>query len=452
MRIPLPVQFETRQGDVTKDARIKNGYVEIQGETGRVRKRPGNTDLGLIEVGASQLLACWNGLLSVVNGSLSSLTITNIPAAITGDVVTDDMSAAVSTASDPWQFLYFNNAWYVPTWDVNTGYAALVKIAWDGASVTVTNVAPTLTMVCDALTIAKSNTSIVIAGAWMSANSSPYEGEIWSATFNETSMTFVSRLTSATRTIDDVFYLNGVFLAFLFNGTDTRVSKSVNDGVTWTTAANLTDVFIFGAFYDGSQWVFIGRDENTTAMKVYFSSDLVTFSLQVTNLPIQSSAENAIFVEGKGYFAFLQNYIYQSDDALTWVTDTPYNVLGHLTTDGAGEIYFEYAGSIYRRVAANDWEVFYDGTAPAVAMLGSRIETNNGTLENGLVFISGGEIASSDFTLNAVTDSPSYDEVTPTIISSVTPSLALFATSTGAAQSQQQLFIKSSDQAWIYTE
>lgn len=71
MRIPLPVQFKTRQGNVTKDARIKNGYVEIKGEVGRVRKRPGNTDLGLIGVGDAYFLGCVS--LTPSGGNLSSM-------------------------------------------------------------------------------------------------------------------------------------------------------------------------------------------------------------------------------------------------------------------------------------------------------------------------------------------------------------------------------------------
>lgn len=77
MRFQLPTQLKTRQGDTEKDARIKNGYVEIHGQLGKVRKRPGVNDLGIIEAGVAQLLACWNGPLSVIEDSLSELTIVN---------------------------------------------------------------------------------------------------------------------------------------------------------------------------------------------------------------------------------------------------------------------------------------------------------------------------------------------------------------------------------------
>lgn len=71
VRIPLPVQFKTRKGDVTKDARIKNGYVEILGEVGRVRKRPGvvfDRDLG---TGDGYFLGCV--ALSPSGGNLSAM-------------------------------------------------------------------------------------------------------------------------------------------------------------------------------------------------------------------------------------------------------------------------------------------------------------------------------------------------------------------------------------------
>ena len=45
MRIPLASPLKTRTNDLSKDARVKNGLVEMKGEMSAVRNRPGATDI-----------------------------------------------------------------------------------------------------------------------------------------------------------------------------------------------------------------------------------------------------------------------------------------------------------------------------------------------------------------------------------------------------------------------
>ena len=70
MRIPLATTIESRDGTLTRDAKVKNGIVETRGEDVPpiVRKRPGLTDLGLVRAGAAQLLYYWFGKVRAVIG------------------------------------------------------------------------------------------------------------------------------------------------------------------------------------------------------------------------------------------------------------------------------------------------------------------------------------------------------------------------------------------------
>ena len=70
MRIPLATTIESRDGTLTRDAKVKNGIVETRGEdvSPIVRKRPGLTDLGLVRAGAAQLLYYWFGKVRTIIG------------------------------------------------------------------------------------------------------------------------------------------------------------------------------------------------------------------------------------------------------------------------------------------------------------------------------------------------------------------------------------------------
>ncbi len=71
MRIPAAANIESRDGTVTKGARVVNGIIE-GGEDSNVRKRPGLQDYGLTRVGTAQLLEGWNGVRTVTGDYLNS--------------------------------------------------------------------------------------------------------------------------------------------------------------------------------------------------------------------------------------------------------------------------------------------------------------------------------------------------------------------------------------------
>jgi len=66
MRILLAANLASRNGLLTKDAKIVNAIVEMAGEQSAVRKRSGLRSIGLIAAGTAQLLYWWNGLRIII--------------------------------------------------------------------------------------------------------------------------------------------------------------------------------------------------------------------------------------------------------------------------------------------------------------------------------------------------------------------------------------------------
>lgn len=75
-RVSLASPLETRAGNNFKDSRTINGILEVAGEQAGVIKRPGNTSVGSVASGTSQLLAELNAkAVTVIDDSLKINTI-----------------------------------------------------------------------------------------------------------------------------------------------------------------------------------------------------------------------------------------------------------------------------------------------------------------------------------------------------------------------------------------
>ncbi len=72
MKVPVAVSLQSRDGSVTKDARVKNGIIEQNGDELWLRKRPGNQDFGLVRTGTAQLLYPWFGIKSIIGDNYNS--------------------------------------------------------------------------------------------------------------------------------------------------------------------------------------------------------------------------------------------------------------------------------------------------------------------------------------------------------------------------------------------
>lgn len=66
MRIAVAENLQSRNGSLSKDAKVTNGLLEANGDMPRLRKRPGSSDYGLVRVGTGQMLANWKGIKTVI--------------------------------------------------------------------------------------------------------------------------------------------------------------------------------------------------------------------------------------------------------------------------------------------------------------------------------------------------------------------------------------------------
>ena len=450
MRIPLPTQLKTRVGNISKDARLKNSYTEIRGESGVVRKRPGNTDLGLIEAGASQLLTCWNGLLSVVGDSLASLVITTVPPGYSSaDVV---FSAWPDfTPSDPvfQMFEYVNGEFLGGIYNEDDTLGVLLSINESGGIVTRANRIDSSSVVdTTPYGVAASATTIAIATRNDYGYGS-FEGEIWTAPLAVVPYVFTQKSTSGTYSGAKMRYGGGKFAAILTNFTTaSEVRRSSDDGSTWQSVSlsgGLRD-----CCYDGSLWLFGGRTAGSAPL-VITSSDLITFTTVTTSgLPGTGQVRSIAYSSIHDYYFLVINGgdVYKSSDYTAWsavtVDDVGYTVSKQVCSNSDGEVFLTASLNILAQYGV-DGDQFTTIGEP----FGNTIAAHE------LEFVTGGDgLTDAGGEYKIVTETGGGDKVTPTPItdlSPVTPSLALFAEATGSSQSAQQLFIKSDDQAWIYT-
>ena len=106
MRLPLTTDLITRDGAVDQDAKLVNAS---NGE--QVTKRPGLTDLGLIDLGIAQFMGCFEQTLCVIDDTLSSVSISGMtatPTLISGlspQAADLSMTGQTSGAAQPQQLL-----------------------------------------------------------------------------------------------------------------------------------------------------------------------------------------------------------------------------------------------------------------------------------------------------------------------------------------------------------
>jgi len=72
MRVAVAENLQSRNGSLSKDAKVTNGLLEANGDMPRLRKRPGSSDFGLVRVGVGQMLTNWKGIKTVIGDYYSA--------------------------------------------------------------------------------------------------------------------------------------------------------------------------------------------------------------------------------------------------------------------------------------------------------------------------------------------------------------------------------------------
>lgn len=189
-RLPLATGLQSRDGTVSKDAKVMNALIEQTGppsvsSSGQpvpgamsMRKRPGSADLGLVQAGIAQLLYYWNGINTIQADKLSRGTIATIVSGPTQTSLTPTNASQMFSAQDTGSnaataYLMFHNK--TQAWSVTVG-GVVASITLPAAIGTKTFSIPSLTRVSTTATATLTTdpvfgigTVITVAGATPSA-------------------------------------------------------------------------------------------------------------------------------------------------------------------------------------------------------------------------------------------------------------------------------------------
>lgn len=427
MRLPLATPLKSRPNDAAVDARLKNGYVEIKGQDSVVRSRPGNIDLGSLGgAGLAQLLAEWNGLLAVSGDSLLGVSI-------------NAAQATTSFTSDSAVFNVFSHGIYVFGSDP---FSNDFFISSDGGE--------TFTLLYDTFT------EWGIDG-WFSNDIS--DGiNIYRTDSNE-----------------DVYKSSDNGASWSYQGTQDQVIEhkffdgSVIYGVTYTLNDVTGDVSL--GFYSSSDcvgWVSVGTIQfNLPNTNGIISVDRINFSLGKLGSTFYVF-HGIAYEDGDGDYRYV-NTCYSSNDGVVWTEASQYVAMNADPTP-TSPLWWP------NRTVSDTVKIYFGATTAVAPLENVVLSTSDGAtfsvefsglmapalgsielIDVGVFVVSvngyggaGSASGNTDFVyFEPSPESASVDSTTA--VSPTTADLLMSAESIGAAQSNQQMLIKNSEQGWVYT-
>ena len=403
MRLPLVSELVSRDGTTDRDATLKNGLVEINGDQAVTRKRPGMQDAGSIGAGSAQVLAAWQGKLLGVAGDLitSSIVTTGEPESGALQTYAGQGICNGIAANGPYCVAAFTGNLYR-----STNYGQSFSSLGSGGGTT---------------TIAYGNGVFVLLYSNLTTNDVQYSTDNGATWNNATSGSSVAKSLS---------FAGGYFF---ITGSNGKLFTSTN-GSSWTdrTISTTNDLSPF-VVYGGGQWV-IG----TTQGVIYSATSVSSWTAN----PVQPASPvvygNGVFVGNDGAD------LYVSTDGLTYT-------LAYVTGDSLVPTIAFSDGAFWARQDAGNL-LFYstDGfdwyaTSNTSSITGAK--TFVGAFESG-IFIGGGSTDATIYRYQLV----STETVTvqnSLSLSPATADLELWHSLSGAAASSQYLFLKNSEQGFL---
>jgi len=405
MRLPLVSELVSRDGTTDRDATLKNGLVEINGDQAVTRKRPGMQDAGSIGAGSAQVLAAWQGKLLGVAGDLITSSIVTTGEPESGALQTyAGKGVCYGVASNgQYSVAAFDHDLYRST-NYGSSFSASLNIGGSLFSQVVYGNGVFVAVISSATTndIRYSNDN---GATWNSA-------------------------TSGSSVAKSLSFAGGCFFVTGSNG---KLFTSTN-GSSWTdrTISTTNDLSPF-VVYGGGQWV-VG----TTQGVIYSATNISSWTAN----PVQPASPvvygNGVFVGNDGAD------LYVSTDGLTYT-------LAYVTGDSLVPTIAFSDGAFWARQDAGNL-LFYstDGfdwyaTSNTSAITGAK--TFIGAFESG-IFIGGGLTDATIYRYQLV----STETVTvqnSLSLSPATADLELWHSLSGAAASSQYLFLKNSEQGFL---
>lgn len=435
MRLPLAVSLTSRDGTLAKDPIIKNGLVEGTQKVSVVRSRPGVTDLGLISAGTARLLACWNGLLSVIGSTLSDLIITQTASST---LVDTSYGTAPSVTAVSW----YNGAIAVGCYDENADSSQQFSVTSGGSN--------TLGAV-DLFDVGGFPGTILSSANLGGSTFFAVENSV-----NQLGQRIYKQTNGATFAPTSVVYLPSYFCWGVYGDTNTVVALFTNSTTEWgsyvywtTDGTNWSSHFFYGAFLRtavrvSGGWVllgnlmdpgFIGTYVNYGAA-AYFTSDFVTFTQNYTTGLSSYEPLHASSFGGNVYITLGTNLFTSTDNGVTFSSIPGYAFTWN--QDGSSYLVSTAVAGVY---------TVYSISTAGFTSLGTISNCTGSWFGGKDNLIAGIDTGAAGLRLLL----PGAEVVSPTTIGTVVDA-PLTSSITGAAQSQQELLLKSSEKLWQYTE
>ena len=407
MRLPLVSELVSRDGTTDRDATLKNGLVEINGDQAVTRKRPGMQDAGSIGAGSAQVLAAWQGKLLGVAGDL--------------------ITSSIVTTGDPESGVLQSYSGKGTCWGVaSIGQYAVAAFDYDlyrstnyGASFSASlNVGGNMFS-----SVAAGNGVFVAVIGTAVANDVRYSTDN-GATWNSATINIAGKYVS---------FAGGYFFITGYNG----VLYTSTNGSSWTnrTISTTNDLYRT-VVYGGGKWV-VGSNQGV----IYYSTDASSWSAYgVTQSAGPYVYGNGVFVGNDG------SDLYVSGNGLDYT-------LAYVTGESTAPAAAFFDGFFWAK--ADVGENLYsssDGYSWSVSQFPDVVQGSVfiGSFEHGLFsgFTGGGLVDATIYRYQLV----STETVTvqnSLSLSPATADLELWHSLSGAAASSQYLFLKNSEQGFL---
>lgn len=296
MRLPLAQQLTTRDGLLTKDSKVVNGFVESKGEQSAVFRRPGLTLIGTMGTGTAQGLVCWQ----------------SSPRAIIGDVletvgennVVDSFTATKYTnalVNSSWSGIAYGNSLWVTTGGTKAGVSSDLQTWTETTLPTSSNYGG----------VAYGNGTFCTASYSTAKSATSTDGLTWSSTGSFPLTAGAIRMT----------YGSSNFVAL--QGTATTDYATSTNGQTWTSRTMSWSVSVTSVASSGT--TIIGMTSGTS-YAIRSTDGGVTFNrvAMPSNGSWYVAYGDGIWVAVKGSSTAAA---YSLDDGLSWTSSTlPQNV------------------------------------------------------------------------------------------------------------------------------
>lgn len=411
MRFPIASSIESRDGSLSKDAKLVNCFVDVEGETSFVVKRPGLRKSVASAAGAGLGMVSWEGNIYHATGlTFYQTSYASIPS---GSSSGPTVSADQVGVGSPFSSLGINALAY--------GGGFLWYVIADGSG-------------------------------YSETHRSSDQGNTW---------TRVNCFSGAPTQPGRVIYFSGALYCITGDG---EVFRTTNNGSSWANLGTHAEVNGSGKIVtNGTKLVYLKLNGSGASFGAYTSTDGVSWTyVGAVNTTVGAFPflSDFVFHSGKYYVIDLyEKVVSESSDLITWTHHTissnsvlKYPIL--LSSDGVlVSCNTQIAPTEFRAIDTDSWSlssVLDTYTAGPFWSVSLAYTTYDGLGS----FIAGATNGGDNDSFVKVTASPGSSFATPPYsyaFTTATPGLPLSWVGTSPGAYTKKMFIKNTEKAWTLT-